>query len=162
MSHKNPVDTIQIEASDPASDGARRLIALSDQYMTRLYPAESNHLDGVNTLRADNVEFFAAKLEQKVVACGAIKFMNGEESYAEIKRVFVDPDYRGKGLSKQMMSRLEACALGRGVRILRLETGIHQPEALALYEGIGYQYRLPFGDYQIDPLSVFMEKTLKG
>jgi putative acetyltransferase len=46
----------------------------------------------------------------------------------------------------------------RGCRIFRLETGIHQHEALAFYAAAGYQRRGRFGDYPDDPLSVFMEK----
>jgi putative acetyltransferase len=48
--------------------------------------------------------------------------------------------------------------LAEGRHILRLEAGIHQPEALGLYEALGYVRRGPFGDYGDDPVSVFMEK----
>ncbi len=48
----------------------------------------------------------------------------------------------------------------RGVRLARLETGVHQHEALGLYADMGYTKRGPFGSYSDDPLSVFMEKRL--
>ena len=84
------------------------------------------------------------------------------DDYAEVKRVYVPPRARGLGLARAMMARLEAEALAEGRGILRLETGIHQPEALGLYEALGYARRGPFGDYGPDPLSVFMEKPLAG
>jgi putative acetyltransferase len=68
--------------------------------------------------------------------------------------------HRGKGLSKAIMQTLEAHLQAAGVRLARLETGIHQPEALGLYARLGYVLREPFGAYAQDPLSVFMEKTL--
>jgi putative acetyltransferase len=47
-----------------------------------------------------------------------------------------------------------------GLSVLRLETGIHQPEAIGLYERLGFERRAPFGDYREDPLSLFMEMPL--
>ena len=46
------------------------------------------------------------------------------------------------------------------MHVARLETGIHQPEALGLYRRLGYVERGPFGSYALDPLSVFFEKRL--
>ena len=83
------------------------------------------------------------------------------EDYAEVKRVYVDPGARGLGLARAIMARLEAEALASGRNVARLETGIHQPEALGLYEALGYSRRHSFGDYPLDdPNSVFLEKRL--
>jgi putative acetyltransferase len=68
--------------------------------------------------------------------------------------------YRGRGVSKQLMQALETHLREQQIPLARLETGISQPEALGLYEKLGYQYRSPFSSYQLDPLSVFMEKRL--
>ena len=86
--------------------------------------------------------------------------MDDDSDYAEIKRVFVLDRFRGKGLSKQLMLYLESELKSRGVRLIRLETGVRQPEALGLYRKLGYVERDPFGAYRPDPLSVFMEKRL--
>ena len=80
--------------------------------------------------------------------------------YAEIKRVFVLPQYRGRGLSRQIMGWIETELGRRGIKLCRLETGTRQPEALGLYAALGYVEREPFGNYRPDPLSVFMEKSL--
>jgi putative acetyltransferase len=58
------------------------------------------------------------------------------------------------------LERLEAVAKQNGLTALRLETGIRQPEALALYRSAGFRAIEPFGDYRPDPLSLFMEKTI--
>ena len=68
--------------------------------------------------------------------------------------------WRAQGLSRALMVALEAHLRASGVPLARLETGIHQPEALALYARLGYVRRGPFGAYRPDPLSVFMEKPL--
>jgi ribosomal protein S18 acetylase RimI-like enzyme len=59
-----------------------------------------------------------------------------------------------------MLNHLAAQTLERGVAALRLETGIHQREAIGLYERMGFYRIPPFGDYREDPLSVFFEKRL--
>ena len=93
------------------------------------------------------------------VGCGAIKLL---EDYAEIKRIFIDPDHRGHGTGRRILSELERIAHGAAVDIIRLETGVRQPEALELFENNGYRRTGRYGDYPDDPLSVFMEKALRG
>ncbi len=145
---------------DPADPRVRILLEESDAYMSALYPPESNHLEGVAALRQPNVLFVGATLDAAVAGCGAVKTMDDDSVYGEIKRVFVVPAYRGRGLSTAIMRVLEQHLSAKGVRLARLETGVLQPEALGLYERLGYVRRGPFGRYQPDPLSVFMEKRL--
>jgi GNAT superfamily N-acetyltransferase len=66
--------------------------------------------------------------------------------------------YRGFGLGKAMLNRLVDYARERQVIVLRLETGIHQTQAIGLYERFGFRRRPPFGEYRDDPLSVYYEK----
>ena len=82
------------------------------------------------------------------------------EGYGEIKRMYVGPEFRGRGYAKQMLKHLEELATAKGFSKVRLETGISQPEAIGLYERNGYCKIPPFGDYCDDPLSFFYEKTL--
>jgi len=74
--------------------------------------------------------------------------------------MFVRPEARGLGIGRQLLEALEAHAAAAGLTVLRLETGVAQPEALRLYERAGYTRRGPFGPYAADPLSVFLEKRL--
>lgn len=149
---------VLIEIGDPDSPAARELIERLDRLMTSLYPAESNHLLSVEALRQPNVTFLTASVDEEIAGCGA--FVNQGGEYAEIKRMFVLPEFRGLKLGRQLLEELENRARASGLELARLETGIHQPEALLLYEKAGYRRRGPFGDYSEDPLSVFMEKKL--
>jgi putative acetyltransferase len=151
---------MRIEPTDPESDGARALIALSDAYMTTLYPAESNHLESASALKAPNVLFLGCFLQDQLVGCGAVKILSNDGRYGELKRVFVLESHRGKGYSKAIMEKLEGHLKSSGIALARLETGISQPEALGLYKRLGYVERAPFGAYVEDPLSIFMEKRL--
>jgi putative acetyltransferase len=149
---------VLIQTDDPSSPAAHELIGRLDELMTGLYPAESNHLLPVEALRQPNVTFLTASVDGDVAGCGA--FVNQGGEYAEIKRMFVLPEFRGLKLGRRILEELESLARTSGLGLARLETGIHQPEALLLYERAGYQRRGPFGDYSEDPLSIFMEKKL--
>jgi putative acetyltransferase len=74
--------------------------------------------------------------------------------------MFVSPEARGLKLGRRLLERIEEEGRREGLRCLRLETGIYQPEALGLYRSAGYAERAAFGAYEPDPLSVFMEKSL--
>ena len=149
---------MEIEYLDPDREEVHELIAASDAFYSGLYPAESNHLESSADLKRDNVIFIGGRIEGRLVASGAAKIMRDDGEYAEIKRVFVLDQYRGRGLSNQIMHYLETELRNRGVTVFRLETGVRQPEALGLYRKLGYRERGPFGSYRPDPLSVFMEK----
>jgi putative acetyltransferase len=145
---------------DPADPRVRALLDASDRYMNSLYPAESNHLESVAALQSPNVLFIGATLDDALIGCGAVKIQRDDGLYGEIKRVFVLPEARGRGISRAIMQVLERHLVAQGVRLARLEAGISQPEALGLYRRLGYVERTPFGAYRPDPLSVFMEKGL--
>ena len=95
----------------------------------------------------------------EAVGCGALRPLG--DGVAEIKRMYVVPAARGRGLSKLLLAGLEAAARDRGWTTLRLETGPRQPEAIALYEGAGYRPIAAFGPYPDDADdSLFYERVL--
>ncbi|WP_343638661.1 GNAT family N-acetyltransferase [Roseateles sp.] len=152
---------MQIQPLDPHSAAAMSLLAQSDAYMAALYPGESNHLADPDALAQPKVRFIGVWLAEWLAGCAAVKVVeDGDGAYGEIKRMFVQPQFRGRGLSKVLMEELESHLRAQGIGLARLETGVHQPEALKLYETLGYGRREPFGNYADDPLSVFMEKRL--
>ena len=151
---------MDIEYLNPDSHEVQTLLAVSDAYYVNLYPAESNHLESSDDLKKPNVLFVGCRIDGELVASGAAKIMQDDGSFAEIKRVFVVDDHRGKGLSSKVMRFLETELQGRGISLFRLETGVKQPEALGLYRKLGYLERGPFGSYRADPYSVFMEKQV--
>ena len=122
------------------------------------YPRESRHGYSVEQLLAEAVVFLLIRENGVPAGCGAIKLVGSE--YAEIKRMYVRPQFRGTGLAKLMLRHLTDYAQGQGIELLRLETGIHQRAAIGMYERLGFRRIPPFGEYQEDPLSRFYEKRL--
>lgn len=122
------------------------------------YPPTSIHGYSVQKLIDQGVAFFVLREAGFAAACGGIQLFGDE--YAELKRMYVRPQFRGRGYAKQMLEALAAHARGRGVTLLRLETGMHQREAIGLYESWGFTRRGPFGGYLDDPVSVYMERRL--
>ena len=151
-------ERVRIAEEDPGTPEARALLDAGAAYAASLYPAESNHLLDVDALRRPNVAFLMSRIDGRAVGCGAVVDHHAE--YGEVKRLYVAPEARGKGVGARLLEMLEATARGRGLGLIRLETGTRQPEALALYRRMGYRDIPPFGEYQPDPLSVFMEKHL--
>ncbi|CCM75713.1 GNAT family N-acetyltransferase [Rhizobium mesoamericanum] len=149
---------ITIALEPPRQEGVLRLLDMSDAYAQSLYPPESNHLVDVSTLEKPAVSFFVARNDNVVVGCCAL--VEAADGTAEIKRMFVDPDTRGLKVASKLMEALEAIATKKRLRAIRLETGIYQPEAIALYRKYGYLEIEAFGSYKPDPLSLFMEKRL--
>ena len=149
--------TIRLES--PQQADVQTLIAALDAYQQTLYPAECVYSLDLASLPPETLLFAVARdADGRAHACGAIVVT---PDFGEVKRMYVHPDSRGLGLAKRLLALLEAQAQARGCRLLILETGIHQPEAIALYARHGYQRRGPYGDYPDDPFSVFMEKSLQ-
>jgi putative acetyltransferase len=159
--------SITIGPEDPAQPEIRALIEDLDALMRSLYPAASNHLLDIEALRQPDIKFFVARYDDVAVGCGAYRVLdpkNGADparsKHGEIKRMFVTPVARGMRLGARLLLHLETDAWVAGIRRLSLETGIHQPEAIGLYERAGYVPCLPFSDYKPDPLSLFMTKQI--
>jgi putative acetyltransferase len=93
------------------------------------------------------------------VGCGA--FREIDEETVEVKRMFVLPDFRGKGIASKILLELEHWALELGCTQTILETGINQPEAIALYKKSGYLITKNYGQYVGVENSVCMKKILK-
>ena len=148
---------LTIKPVDPSQPEVYQLIEQLDEYQSSLYPPESNHLDSINVLSKSNALFLAAYADDVVCGIGSVKLFG---NFGEIKRVFVPAEHRGKGIAIAIMEELENHLLEQAIPYARLETGIHQTEAIGLYERLGYHRVEPFGDYKPDPLSVFMGKKL--
>ena len=155
---KFPSMPVTISPEQPDTDDARALIAELDAYLIPLYPPASHHGYPVEKLIAEGVELFIARVDGTAAGCGAVKFFSA--GYAELKRMYVRPAFRRRGLGKIIIEYLETFILQKGIRTVRLETGVLQAEAIGLYERMGYQRIEPFGEYLPDPLSYFYEKQL--
>lgn len=149
---------MHIALESPDQPDVIALITELDAYQDSLYPPESRHALDLASLKQPHVVFAVARdAGGLAVGCGAIVL--GAE-FGELKRMFVSPRARGHGLARRLLALLEAEAATRGCRVVTLETGPYQPEALGLYAACGFERCGPFGGYADDPLSVFMQKPL--
>lgn len=150
--------SLSISLESPNQPGIIRIVEMSDAYMASLYPAESNHLLDIAQLERPGVWFLVARRDGEIIGCVAL--VDAGDGTAEIKRMFVDPQARGLKVGRRLMEALEDLAREKGLSAIRLEAGISQPEALGLYRAFGYREIPPFGSYEKDPLSLYMEKRI--
>ena len=121
---------IGITMENPDQAEVAALLEASDAYMASLYPAESNHMLDIASLQRPEVVFLVARVDGRALGCGAV--VSSGQGWAEIKRMFVSPAARGMKLGRRLLDEIEAIAVRNAARVLRLETGAKQPEALAL------------------------------
>jgi putative acetyltransferase len=133
------------------------LVALVAAQQRELRDADGG-LDGVQYPAHEDCSYLVVVVDRRVVAVGAWQPLG--EGVAEIKRMFVRPAYRGRGIARQLVVALEEEALAAGRLILRLETGTYLPAALALYRSAGYLPIPVYGEYVGNPFSVCFEKRL--
>ena len=160
--HHQPLDrrseAAQFALERADSPDAVALIGELEAHLASRYPAESRHGYSVDKLIREGVALFIARVRAEAAGCGGVQIYGRE--YGELKRMYVRPSFRGRGLGRQMLERLAAHARAQGVALLRLETGTYQAEAIGLYESFGFRRRGPFGPYRDDPLSLYFEKCI--
>lgn len=149
--------TIAIES--PRQPGIAALLRQSAEYAQSLYPPESNFLLGVDELELPGVTFYAAR-DASGLALGIAALVSQCDGTAELKRMFVLPDARGRGVAGRLLARAEADALAAGIRRVVLETGPQSDAALAFYRQCGYREIAPFGQYVGEEFSVCFAKDL--
>ncbi|MCC7274705.1 MAG: GNAT family N-acetyltransferase [Alphaproteobacteria bacterium] len=150
--------SLTVARETPVQDAVRALIRDADAFSQSLYEADASYLMEVDAMCGPEVRFLVARWDGRAVGCGAL--LLGPDGDAEIKRIYVDPASRGRGVAGAVMRGLEDAARRAGVARLLLETGPYSTDALALYRRFGYRERGRFGSYPDHPLSVFMEKVL--
>jgi GNAT superfamily N-acetyltransferase len=148
---------IAISEERPDSSAAMDLIAELEALLSRLYPSGSQHGYSVARLLDEKVAFFVIRCNGRSVGCGGLRLFGTD--CGEVKRMYIRPEFRGLGLGKLMLEHLIAYARTKGFARVRLETGIHQNEAINLYERMGFMRVGPLV-VRDDPLSRFYEKLI--
>jgi putative acetyltransferase len=150
--------TIALENADQPEVIA--LIGELDDYQATLYPPEACYRLDIRTLALPHVLFAVARdAAGAAQGCGAI-VLDEATATGEVKRMYLRPAARGQGLADRLLQLLQQQAQQRGCRLLQLETGPYQAEALAFYQRAGFTRCGAYGDYPDHPLSVFMHKAL--
>jgi ribosomal protein S18 acetylase RimI-like enzyme len=148
----------QFALERPDSADAVELIAELEADLSARYPPESRHGYSVEKLLREGVAFFVARIQGEAAGCGGVQIFGA--GYAELKRMYVRPQFRRLGVGKLMLEQLASYTRQRGVALLRLETGIYQTAAIRFYEAHGFRRRGPFGPYRDDPVSLYYEKGI--
>lgn len=154
---------IAIERVTAATPEVDALVGELNEVLGALYAAHQRHGLAIAQLFEPHVRFFLTRADGIAVGCGGVALFDG---YAEVKRMYTRPSARGRGAAKALLRRIEEEARGAALPVLRLETGIHQHEAIGLYESVGFRRCGPFGPYAAMPTgniatSVFYEKALR-
>jgi GNAT superfamily N-acetyltransferase len=113
---------------------------------------------GMHNGVADIVGAIVAMIDDQPAGCGCFKRF--EDGAVEMKRIFVDQNHRKKGVAKEVMRLLEEWAAELGNKRAVLETGSSQPEAIRLYESIGYTQMENFKPYIGVAESICYQKSL--
>ena len=150
--------TVDVGIEAPRQPELLEFLRRGDEYTLSLYPPESCHLLGVDELEAPEVTVLVARSAGK--ALGMVALIDNSDGTAELKRMFVTPAARGRGIAAALIRSLETVAADAGTRTVRLETGPLQHAAIRLYERSGYRPIPNFGKYVGDPNSVCYEKAL--
>lgn len=148
---------VTIQPAAPGDPEVARLVSAHEAEMRQRYGDDD---PGPSLL--SEVTFLLARRGERAVGCVALQPLahasDGESGVGEIKRMFVEPSERGRGVGRALLAAAEDLARERGLRLLRLETGDAQPEALGLYASAGWARIAPYGYWRDSPSSVCFEK----
>ena len=154
--------TITVERVHSPTPEMRQLVDELNCALAAFYTEDQRHGLALEQLFRPSIRFFAVRAEGVAAGCGGVEIGDGD---AEVKRMYTRPALRRRGVALALLQRLEAEARAAGATVLRLETGVHQPEAIALYQRAGFVHCAPFGRYAEMPapsiaLSLFLQKPL--
>ncbi len=132
------------------------LLSLHFAGMRSTAPAESCHVLPIEKMKIPELQFWAAWEEDRLMGFGALLELNPD--HGEVKSMHTAKAYRNRGVGQAILSHLVQVAKDRGMKRLSLETGASDyfVPARSLYLRNGFQYCEPFGNYVLDPNSVFM------
>lgn len=153
----NPVD---IRVDDLQGDAIKDLLRLHLDAMHQHSPPESVHALDVEALRHPSITFWTAYAHGELLGCGALKRLSPD--HGELKSMRTADAHLRKGVARALLRHIESAARAEGMGRLSLETGSTAPfaAALRLYACEGFVECGPFGDYGLDPFSIFMTKSL--
>lgn len=145
--------------TDGGSDDFMELCHGLDHFLNELVGGEENRAEYIPYNQLDDIQDVIVAYDEEIPV-GCASFKKYDDECAEVKRVFIKQEYRGKGISKKLMELIEDIARERGYRYLILESGEPLVAAMALYRKIGYKVIPNYGQYKDMPDSICMKKKL--
>lgn len=158
-----PPAPLVFETTDPDDADTLDLIADLDDELARIatHPDENHFTLLTSQVTGDQGRMIRARFDGRLVGCGAVRRI--EPTIGEIKRMFVDPSFRGLELGAAILDQIEQAAARLGITELKLETGPNQPAALGLYARAGFERCELWGEYLDSPeTSMCFRKRLAG
>lgn len=151
---------MDIRVDDLQGDAIKDLLRLHLDAMHQHSPPESVHALDVEALRHPSITFWTAYAHGELLGCGALKRLSPD--HGELKSMRTADAQLRKGVARALLRHIESAARAEGMGRLSLETGSTAPfaAALRLYACEGFVECGPFGDYGLDPFSIFMTKSL--
>jgi len=148
-----------IERAEGPTDEVHRLVGELDAELSQHYPPEQRHGLTLDAIFAPHIRFFIARAGGQPAGCGGVAFFDG---FAEVKRMYVRPEARGRGVADAILARLVTEVSAAGLPLLRLETGTQQQAAIRFYQRAGFRICGAFEPYSSMPpqsvaTSVFLE-----
>ncbi len=155
--------SVTVELAAFPTDEVRTLVEELESVLSAEYPPEQRHGLKLEAIFQPHVRFFIARVDGLAVGCGGVALF---ADFAELKRMYVRPSVRGRGVADALLARIEDATRAEGRSVLRLETGDRQLAAMRFYERLGFHRCEVFGDYRALPAhsiatSVFFEKRLR-
>ena len=153
---------LHVSPENPRSPDAQVLLAQLSRDLAERYPDET---DGAGNFDPDDATvprgiFLIAWFGGDAVGCGALRPFPAVPGTAEIKRMYVAPTVRGRGIGRELLNELERRARDFGYTRLCLETGVRQPEAVALYQKAGFLPIAKYAPYEDNIHSICLAKVL--
>jgi putative acetyltransferase len=153
---------LTIERASAPTPEVHALVEELEAELAAHYPPEQRHGLAIDRIFQPHIQFFIVRFEGQIAGCGGVALL---EDFAEVKRMYVRPGCRGKGVADALLAELERQTIIHGLTTLRLETGVHQEAAHQFYRRCGF---VPCGAFEpyasLPPMtiqtSVFMEKRL--
>jgi putative acetyltransferase len=151
---------VHIRIDDLRGPEIAELLAAHVAFCRATSPPESTHVLNLEALRSPAITFWSAWEGARLLGCAALKEL--DPAHGEVKSMHTAVQHRGRGVGMGLLDRVTGEARSRGYRRLSLETGSMAAfaSARALYARFGFVECPPFGDYRLDPNSIFMTLEL--
>jgi putative acetyltransferase len=148
---------VTVEPADRSDPEARALLRAGHDLMQALFPGSRRPAFSEASPFAGNIRIFIARMDEVAVGCCVLIL---QESYAELKNMYVMPQARRNGVANLLIQHAELYAKQNGSKTLKLESGSLLVDAHRLYARCGFSCSEVFGDHADSPTSVFLEKRL--
>lgn len=149
---------LHIKEISPLQNDVQVLFQLLDQHNSSYLPPDVCHLTQPDELAGQNSVLVGAYLDNQIVGMGGLIFF---KEYAEVTRLYVKDEFKGRCIAKEIMYTLETIAVKKDLKHLKLETSHFFKEAVNLYNKLGFTECAPFGKYICQPKNSYYEKEIQ-